>query len=535
MNRSMTLVALLVLLATAFLAGCGDDDSSSPDTTAPTVSITSPTANAVVRDSVIVLATASDNRGIAHVDFYVDGVSRGTDTSSPYQWVWQLAGESFGAHVLQCRAHDTSGNEKTSAEVPVTVSDVIFAANFISDWLLTGEGTGLLFISSTDGTVLAETTWVSNRSIAVRPLPGVTEVPGLVDVTIVTQDAAQQKVSIVTNRSVMPSIWTWQGRERPAFGETPATIALVFANKPNHVGYVVSSPWAEDQSYTIGLPDQLDFPLHDQTNDLYVVYGTHSGAPKYKWFTGVTTGGAGQYAADLAGATTAGQKSVALPSGNTAHAARLYGFPEPGNHHGGVYLLSTTGSTASAENAVLYHPTNLTDFMSRILVDEAVDGETYWVETRTGTITELASAFTASDGDLQFASEDPDDFEVVVAGQVDQIRTYWKTASGGKEYRWFVYSSRSDKEYALPTLPTQFSQLFGAVGAEAFTLQYAELMDYPQLSNFDDVIAETFQGATPFADAIHTLRIKGRWSSTAEHGDPVGHHNNGRDAFGGQR
>ena len=85
MTNSIRLGALSLLAATAVLAGCGKDKTTTPDTTAPTVSITSPSANSVVRDSVVITAAAADNRGVAAVDFFVDGDSLGTATRKPYQ------------------------------------------------------------------------------------------------------------------------------------------------------------------------------------------------------------------------------------------------------------------------------------------------------------------------------------------------------------------------------------------------------------------------------------------------------------------
>jgi hypothetical protein len=537
MNRSIplgipVLIALVLSAGVTILAGCGNDNSTKPDTTAPTVSISSPSPGSVVRDSVLIVATASDDQGLAGVDFYVDDDSVGTDTKKPYQWVWHLEGETFGAHDLKCRARDKASHETMSDEITVTISGVIFTANITSNWWHDGAETGLLFISGTDGSLLAELTWDTSGSYGVTAMQGVTVVPGTIQVTVVTRDASGEHVSVVTSRGVAPATWTWRGREQPPLG-TPAPITLNFNNNPNQIGYVVSSPWADQHDFTVGLPNQLDFLLHDNSNDIFVMYGTGQGAGRYKWFTGVTTG-SGQYAADLAGATAATKKSITLPSGNSAHAARLYGFPESGNHHAGVYLLSTSGATSSATQAALYFPSGLTDFMSRIGV-EAAAGDKYWREIRTGSMTELAASFAVNNGDLDYAHEDPDNFSAAITGDIEQLRTCWQATGGASTYRWFIYSAPDDKTYALPALPASFATLFGDVAIDAFGLQYSELIDYPDLDTYDEVIAETFKGAGYFGDTIDTARLTGFWSSSAEHIQPVAHHNDVRDAFGGER
>jgi hypothetical protein len=137
---------------------------------------------------------------------------------------------------------------------------------------------------------------------------------------------------------------------------------------------------------------------------------------------------------------------------------------------------------------------------------------------------------------LVFASQDPDNFSAAVSGSdVEQLRTCWQASGGPSAFRWFVYSAPSDRIYALPTLPAGFGSLFGEVAIQDFELLYAELMDYPQLVSFDDVIMETFRSAEPFSDTIHTARLTGFWPTGAEPTEPVVHHNSTRDTFGGQR
>src|SRR5213595_1111325 len=60
-----------------------------PDVTPPTVSITAPTAGATVAGNVTVSASASDNAGVAGVQFKLDGANLGAEVSvPPYTVVW---------------------------------------------------------------------------------------------------------------------------------------------------------------------------------------------------------------------------------------------------------------------------------------------------------------------------------------------------------------------------------------------------------------------------------------------------------------
>ncbi len=94
-----------------------------PDTTSPTVAVTAPAAGASVGGTVNVTAAATDDVGVAGVQFLLDGGILGAeDTSAPYSVSWATTATANGAHELAARARDAAGNTTTSAVVAVTVS-----------------------------------------------------------------------------------------------------------------------------------------------------------------------------------------------------------------------------------------------------------------------------------------------------------------------------------------------------------------------------------------------------------------------------
>jgi subtilisin family serine protease len=95
---------------------------SNADTTPPTASITNPADGSVVSGTVIVMASASDNEGVAKVEFYLDGALKGTDTVSPYMWGWYTTTTTDGSHTVEAKAYDAAGNVG-SDQVTVTVSN----------------------------------------------------------------------------------------------------------------------------------------------------------------------------------------------------------------------------------------------------------------------------------------------------------------------------------------------------------------------------------------------------------------------------
>jgi len=112
----------------------GDLSCSTPmDTTPPTVSITSPAANATISGTVTLTASASDNVAVASVQFKVDNANTGPAiTATPYNYALNTATLSDGNHILTAVATDSSGNTGTSAGVAVKVNNAVPAPSITS-------------------------------------------------------------------------------------------------------------------------------------------------------------------------------------------------------------------------------------------------------------------------------------------------------------------------------------------------------------------------------------------------------------------
>src|SRR5207302_1440553 len=94
------------------------------DVTPPTVSITAPSAGATVSGTVSVTAIASDNVGVAGVQFPLDGANLGTEvTVAPYATSWTTTSATNALHTLTAVARNAAGIRATSAAVGVTVSN----------------------------------------------------------------------------------------------------------------------------------------------------------------------------------------------------------------------------------------------------------------------------------------------------------------------------------------------------------------------------------------------------------------------------
>ncbi len=110
------------LLTAAEVVGDMNTPIGVNDNTVPTVTITSPAAGNVT-GTINITANASDNTGVAGVQFLLDGINLGAeDIVAPYSISWNTTTATGGTHILTAIAGDAAGNTATSAAVNVTVS-----------------------------------------------------------------------------------------------------------------------------------------------------------------------------------------------------------------------------------------------------------------------------------------------------------------------------------------------------------------------------------------------------------------------------
>jgi hypothetical protein len=93
-----------------------------PANTAPTVQLTAPVSGATIDGRLLTMsAAASDDKGVARVEFYVDGKRVATDSSAPYDAAWRVpkGWKPGSAHTVTATAFDAEG---LSASASATVT-----------------------------------------------------------------------------------------------------------------------------------------------------------------------------------------------------------------------------------------------------------------------------------------------------------------------------------------------------------------------------------------------------------------------------
>ena len=140
-------------LLVCFLVFNSCDNSTEPDTTPPTVIITSPVEDATLSSATTIRVDATDDTGVEKVEFLIDGQTVATDTNEPWEHLWQVSYYADGeTHSILARATDDADNVGQSDLVHVFVSE---NAQETPTIISPGDGT---IISNTN---MVELSWTS--------------------------------------------------------------------------------------------------------------------------------------------------------------------------------------------------------------------------------------------------------------------------------------------------------------------------------------------------------------------------------------
>jgi hypothetical protein len=188
------------------------------DTTAPTVSLISPTAAAAVSGTIAVTASATDNLAVVGVQFRLDGTNIGPeDTTAPYSVSWNSATASNGTRSLTAVARDAAGNATTSAAVPVVVNNDT-AAPVISAVAVSG-------ISATGATIAWTTNELSDSRVDYGPTTAYGASVGLT--TSLVMSHVQPLSGLLAN-----TLYHYRVQSRDAAGNLATSADFTFTTTP---------------------------------------------------------------------------------------------------------------------------------------------------------------------------------------------------------------------------------------------------------------------------------------------------------------
>jgi hypothetical protein len=161
MGKSIFVLAITGAFLALVVNGC-EEFPTTPDTDPPTIVLVSPAPNSTATDTLVVVVTASDDRGVARVELYVNGnltTPVAIDSTSPYRLVASLADLSAGGHTFRAMAVDSAGNADTTDQVMFTAA-INPGLKYLSKLVLDGsardvavDGSDYAYVASEDGGV----------------------------------------------------------------------------------------------------------------------------------------------------------------------------------------------------------------------------------------------------------------------------------------------------------------------------------------------------------------------------------------------
>lgn len=119
------LIPVLEVTYTTGSGGSGGDTGGggTPDTEAPTVSVSLPLDGTYVSGSTNVVASASDNVGVEGVQFKLDGSDLGPELTTGFNLIWNTSSTPEGSHTISATARDAAGNTNASLSLGVVVDN----------------------------------------------------------------------------------------------------------------------------------------------------------------------------------------------------------------------------------------------------------------------------------------------------------------------------------------------------------------------------------------------------------------------------
>jgi len=121
------------------------------------VAISSPTHGAEVSGTVDITSTVTADNDVTKVEFFVDGVLKGTDTATPFQYSWNTIGYTNGYHTLKAKVTDSTA---ATAEDQISVNVI----NVITNPTISLTKSALNFGATTDGAKTSDQNFTISNS-----------------------------------------------------------------------------------------------------------------------------------------------------------------------------------------------------------------------------------------------------------------------------------------------------------------------------------------------------------------------------------
>ncbi len=401
---------------------------------------------------------------------------------------------SFFLLFLSCSENSTGSD--------IDLSKFVFKS--LENDMQSGEE-GIVFISDTDGNILAEAEWSGDATIELKKADG-TDLPERLNFTRINIDIFGT-VYIYSNLNLKTKKWTTKGTSYPGSGNYAGEVQLNFNNIPNHQGYSVVSSFRSRGS-TSGTLYSKAYNIYLNPDNFFISLSIPDWGKRYHWLTDVQAGNT--YDVDLGNMADMKMGFVNLPDQNRSHSLYLSGYLTTNDRTGVSYVLDRYNhydDTFVSQMPYYYVETPFEEYCSRMYMDDEEENS-YWYNVTYGS---PATNFNKINADFDFGVITNSTAKINTTGEFDQLATYWFSYTDDKYFYWNVYSGSGDSEHYLPKLPQMVYDKFPGLLTNSFQLGGGQISDYIGASSYDSFIEKSFGSAVSTEDAFDELRSLTRY------------------------
>lgn len=390
-------------------------------------------------------------------------------------------------------------NKKSDNDPDNNNPDFLFKATFTDDWLSPHSGDAIIFISDNDGNILSEHTWAGNESFEMVPIDETAEFPENINITTVFYKPTTNRFYLTTNLGIaVGSDWIFRGTKAPDLTNMN-TVQFNFQNIPDHKAYAISTKSVSRiSSGSMAQPFSFSFP--ESPSDIYLKLNTVDFGVRYSWFNGVVEGV--RYD-NLSAMKETSSHVVNLPGESSGITMNLYGFPNPGRRYDGAFRIDVLNDYENIYKSITlnYPEGDFSDYRTNISYYDDYTGSTYWVENTFGS---FPGNFIKINADFDIENTSINNFEISATGGYIETKTIWVDE---KTNNWVVYGPKETSRYKLPILSNYISQLFD-LNRFDFKLLNVEIIDYPELETYNDIMQILFNSTDNFFDVVNKSRSR---------------------------
>ena len=500
-----------LLLVIPLLIWLGCEELIEEDTTPPTVIITSPIDGTIVSDSVEITCMSTDNKEVDKVELWVDGISTGIiDETEPYSLKWVTTEIEHGTYTIIVRAYDSNGNTTDSNPIILTVSNQsdyrLFTATF--DGEFDSDATTIIFISDSDGNILADTSFQGDASFDLMADKTSDVPPEKINITTIGKVNGNTQIS--TNLGINKgSNWTWYNPYYypDVIGESYYT----FTNIPDDLYRVVLSSKGLTNRTSINESDTYSLSHYNNNEDVVIMGLMNDGTVLYKIIENVSVGET--HTVDFSDFLQAEQKVINNLTGEDCCLyLGLYGHYEEDSFLGyNRYRLSYGGREGvdwdADLNFIANYPPSFTKFHTGLTVGQYnTPGEKDWYQRTFGDIPESVEKINA---DINVISSDIDNFEMDITGSYDQWSISASDSTAG--LGWGIYVNPSITFGELPTFPASVNEIYPEINRNGFIINRVSLVDWLCVDNQEEWLEMFFSYDGYYGDICSGSRHVTYW------------------------